>query len=161
MSGQTRKGRYLVTAAFTVETPNGPRTFQPGAVLSIVQEKAAPLIMGGKLREVAPDPDGNTRPAPDGGRLLPWRTATGRLIYLAESTEAAAQAPAGAATFQGRELDLSRGATTATINLIIDCKEVFNGTIEQGEEPCKDHPTRDHGTRPPGYRKRGAATVTQ
>ena len=123
------KSRYLVTAAFTVNTPGGSRTFTPGAVLSLVPEKAAPFILAGQLREVAPDPDSTPQPNPGGGLLIPWRTATGRLIYLAESPTAAAHTPPGAAVFQLAELDLIREASPATLNLIINTKEIFDNPL--------------------------------
>ena len=127
------KARYCVTELFTVLTANGPRTFTPGTVLSLVPEKAAPFLQAGKLREVAPEQDARPQPAPGGGLLIPWRTATGRLIYLAESATAAAQTPAGGAAFQREELNLLRGATTETITMVINVKEVFdNPTLQEG-----------------------------
>jgi hypothetical protein len=131
---ETIKARYAVKAAFTVDTPGGKRTFAPGEVLNLVQGKAAPLIMAGYLREVEPIPNGTPQPAPGGGLLIPWRTATGRLIYLAESPEAAARAPERTATFQLSELDFIKGAAPAILNLIIDSKELFgNGTLDREE----------------------------
>lgn len=125
------KARYQVTAAFTVDTPGGTRTFTPGAVLSLVPEKAAPFILGGQLREVKPDQVSKPQPAPGGGLLIPWRTATGRFIYLAESPAAAAHVPPGGAVFQLAEFDLIRGASPAMLDLIINVKEVFDNHLHE------------------------------
>ena len=133
------KARYQVTAAFTVDIPGGTRTFTPGAVLSLVPEKAALFILGGQLREVEPDQESTPRPAPGGGVLIPWRTATGRLIYLAESPAAAAHVPPGGVVFQLAELDLIRGASPAMLDLIIDAKEVFD---DHHNEPLTLSPFR-------------------
>ena len=150
----TDKARYLVTAAFSVATPDGSRTFNPGAVLSLVPDKAAPYILGGFLREIAPDPDGRPRTAPGGGLLIPWRTATGRLLYLAETPAAAGRAPEGAATFQIEELDMLRGATPETVNMVIDIKELFgNGTLQRDTITAAALPTA--GTGPLYYNPKG------
>ena len=138
MNGPT-KTRYQVTAAFSVDTPGGTRTFTPGAVLSLVPEKAAPFIRGGQLREVEPDQDSGPQPAPGGGLLIPWRTATGRLIYLAETPAAATNTPTGTAVFQLAEFDLIRGSSPAMIDLIIDAKEVFD---DHHNEPLTLSPFR-------------------
>ena len=138
MNGQA-KTRYQVTAAFTVDTPGGTRTFTPGAVLSLVPEKAAPFILGGQLREVEPDQESKPRPAPGGGLLIPWRTATGRLIYLAETPAAAMHTPTGTAVFQLAEFDLIWGSSPAMLGLIIDAKEVFD---DHHNEPLALSPFR-------------------
>jgi len=127
------KARYCVTESFTVATATGARTFTPGAVLSLVPEKAAPFLQAGKLQEVVPEQDARPQPAPDGGLLIPYRTATGRLIYLAENATAAAQTPAGGAAFQLEELNLLRGATPETVTLAINVKEVFHNPTLQEE----------------------------
>jgi len=132
MSGAPpEKARYLVTVPFTVDTPGGTRTFTPGRLLNLVAEKAAPLLAAEYIREDRPDEPSMPHTY---GILIPWRTATGRLIYLAATPAAAAHSPAGTAAFQLAELEMLRGATPRTVNTLIDVKELFGNPTIQGKE---------------------------
>lgn len=63
---------------------------------------------------------------PEQGKLLiPWKTESGRIIYLAEDERAAIQAPLGKACFLLSELQKMQGIDRLAAEKLIDVKEVF------------------------------------
>ncbi len=112
-------------------TPTGSRRITAGTVLDLSSEKAERLVSAGIA---APEPDGPGVEAQQEelqpGSCIIWRTAGNRRVFLVrDHIDRDKLQGEGEAWFCREEMELMKGATQETVNLIINLKELFGGAI--------------------------------
>lgn len=121
------KVSYRVVKTFTVNS--GQKTIEAETVLSLTHGKALPLLLRDLIEPEDPEVLLFHKGFMSGLYSVTIKTETGRLVELVGNPAALVNIPAGRAGFLPEEVEVFQGFPRQALDLIIDSKVIFPGSM--------------------------------